>query len=134
MMTKALRALPPSNYSEAAVSQLAIYAEEYRRGSFAVNAPTGDVLRLAGRAPESFESIVRRTVAGRPDLKGSFPASARAVAGFLKILLAPALDLARIQSQRDHVRIEAPRFSQETPEWVASHAPAATPAAPVKVA
>ena len=38
MMTKALRAQPPANYSEAAVSQLAIYAEEYRRGAFAVNA------------------------------------------------------------------------------------------------
>lgn len=134
MLTKALRALPPSNYSEAAVSQLAIYAQEYRRGSFAVNAPTGDVLRLAGRAPESFESIVRRTVAGRPDLKRSFPASARAVAAFLKILLTPALDLERIKSQRDHVRLTAPRFSQDTPEWTATHAPEAPVSATAKVA
>ena len=134
MLTKALRALPPSNYSEAAVSQLAIYAQEYRRGSFAVNAPTGDVLRLAGRAPESFESLVRRTVAGRPDLKRSFPASARAVAAFLKILLTPALDLERIKSQRDHGRLTAPRFSQDTPEWTATHAPEAPVSATAKVA
>lgn len=134
MMTKALRALPPSNYSEAAVSQLAIYAEEYRRGSFAVNAPTDDVLRLAGRTPETFESIVRRTVAARPDLQKSLMASARALAGFLKILLTPALDLERIQSQRDYVRLASPSFSQDTPEWTATHAPTMPVSAPAKVA
>jgi len=134
MMTKALRALPPSNYSEAAVSQLAIYAEEYRRGSFAVNAPTGDVLHLAGRAPETFENIVRRTVAARPDLRRSLPSTMRAFTGFLKILLTPALDLERIQSQRDHVRLAAPRFSQDAPEWTETHAPRVPVSAPAKVA
>lgn len=134
MMTKALRALPPSNYSEAAVSQLAIYAEEYRRGSFAVNAPTGDVQRLTGRAPETFETIVRRTVAAQPDLKQSLPASARALAGFLKILLTPALDLDRIQSQRDYVRIAAPRYSQDAPEWTETHTPTAPLSTSAKVA
>ncbi len=134
MMTKALRALPPSNYSEAAVSQLAIYAEEYRRGTFAVNAPTGDVLKLTGEAPESFENIVRRTVAARPDLRKSVPATVRAFTGFLKILLTPALDLERIQSQRDHVRLMNPTFSQDTPEWTATHVPAMPVSAPAKVA
>ncbi|WP_420333919.1 NmrA family NAD(P)-binding protein [Roseibium sp.] len=134
MMTKALRALPPSNYSEAAVSQLAIYADEYRRGSFAVNAPTDDVLRLAGRTPETFESIVRRRVAARPDLQKNLTASARALAGFLKILLTPALDLERIQSQRDYVRLASPSFSQDTPEWRSTHDVQTSNPATIKVA
>ncbi|WP_269585786.1 NmrA family NAD(P)-binding protein [Roseibium sp. Sym1] len=123
MMTKALRALPPSNYSEAAVSQLAIYAEEYRRGAFAVNAPTGDVQEIGGRVPDSFESIVRRLVATRADLRRSPAGTARAALGFLKIALTPALDLERIQRNRDYVRPAQPRFCQDTPEWVRSHVP-----------
>jgi len=123
MMTKALRALPPSNYSEAAVSQLAIYTEEYLRGAFAVNAPTDDVRTVGGRAPESFESIVRRHAASRPDLRRSLAGSIRATLGFLKIALTPALDLDRVQADRDYVRLSKPAFSQDTPEWLHSHAP-----------
>ncbi|MEP1574260.1 NmrA family NAD(P)-binding protein [Roseibium album] len=134
MMTKALRALPPSNYSEAAVSQLAIYAEEYRRGSFAVNAPTQDVHRVGGRVPEEFESIVRRLVATRPELQASRAASVRTLVGFLKIVLTPALDLERVQSARDYVRIANPRFSQQTPDWVATHAGQSAQSTTAKVA
>ncbi|NJO33586.1 MAG: NmrA family NAD(P)-binding protein [Rhodospirillales bacterium] len=126
MMTKALRALPPSNYSEAAVSQLAIYAEEYRRGSFAVNAPTRDVELVGGRTPEDFESIVRRTVAARPDLRASLPRRLRAVRDFGKILLTQPLDLNKVQDDRDYVRLRKPRFCQDTPEWLETHAPRAT--------
>jgi len=121
MMTKALRALPPSNYSEAAVSQLAIYAEEYRRGAFAVNAPTRHVEEIGGRTPEPFESITRRLVAGRPDLRRSLARTASALTGFARILLTPALDLHRIQTDRDYVRLAQPAFAQESPAWVESH-------------
>ena len=123
MMTKALRANPPSNYSEAAVSQLAIYANEYRRGSFAVNAPTRDVETIGGREPEAFEDIVRRYVAAQPDLKPSLGRRLAAIAGFAKILLTPALDLAKVQSDRDYVQARQPQFSQESEEWTKSHNP-----------
>jgi len=123
MMTKALRALPPVNYSQAAVSQLAIYAGEYRRGSFAVNAPTQDVELVGGRAPETFESIVRRSAAVRPGLHRSFGRRIGAMAGFMKILLTPALDPEKIQADRDYVRLSTPRFSQDTAEWREDHDP-----------
>ncbi|QDG75814.1 NmrA family NAD(P)-binding protein [Labrenzia sp. PHM005] len=125
MMTKALRAHPPSNYSEAAVSQLAIYAEEYRRGAFAVTAPTDHVAKVGGRLPETFESIVRRTIAERPDLKARFSKRIGALAGFAKMLLTPALDLDEIQRERDYVRIAQPQFCQDTPEWQETHSSAA---------
>jgi len=121
MMVKALRALPPSNYSEAAVSQLAIYADEYRRGSFAVNAPTNDVEQVGGRVPDSFESIVRRTVAARPNLRTNVFRRIGAMKGFAKILITPALNLEKIQSDRDYARLSTPKFCQDTPEWLATH-------------
>lgn len=123
MMTKALRANPPSNYSQAAVSQLAIYADEYRRGTFAVNAPTQDVEIVGGREPEAFEDIVRRYVAAQPDLRPSFGRRLSAIVGFIKILLTPSLDLAKVQSDRDYVQTRTPQFSQESVEWARTHVP-----------
>mgnify|MGYP001827020914 CR=1 FL=1 len=123
MMVKALKAIPPANYSESAATQLAIYSEEYRRGAFAVNAPTTDVLHVGGRAPETFESIVRRRVAERPDLKRSFGRRIGAVAGFLKILATRPFDLERAQRQRDYVQLSSPSFSQDDAEWQARHSP-----------
>ena len=134
MMVKALRALPPSNYSVAAVTQLAIYAEEYRRGAFAVNAPTDDVRRVGGREPESFTSIVRRTVAERPELRRSLGRSAGAMAGFLKILITPSFDLSRAQALRDYVQLPTPAYSQDNTEWVASHGHPAEAAARARAA
>ncbi len=123
MLTKALRANPPSNYSEAAVSQLALYANEYRRGTFAVNAPTQDVAIVGGREPEAFEDIVRRYVVAQPNLRPSFGRRLSALVGFLKILATPALDLAKVQSDRDYAQTKKPQFSQESEEWARTHAP-----------
>lgn len=134
MMSKALRALPPSNYSEQAVSQLAIYAEEYRRGSFALNAPTRDVEGVGGRAPESFESIVRRAVAARDDLSPSVSKRIGALLGFLKIVLTPALNLERVQLDRDLVRISDPKFCQSSHDWMKTHKTDDHPKSPVLVA
>lgn len=123
MMTKALRANPPSNYSEAAVSQLALYANEYRRGTFAVNAPTEDVAIVGGSEPEAFEDIVRRYVAANPNLQPSVRRRLAAFFGFLKVLAVPALDLAKVQSDRDYVQNRQPRFCQESEEWAQTHVP-----------
>ena len=121
MMTKALRALPPSNFTAATVSQLAIYADEYRRGSFAINAPTSDVLEIGGRPPERFEDIVRRVIATRPDLRRSPARRLRAIADFARILLTPALDLQKVQRVRDYVQLDQPRFSQQSRAWLETH-------------
>ena len=131
MMTKALRANPPSNYSEAAVSQLALYAEEYRRGTFAVNAPTTDVETVAGRKPEAFEDIVRRYVASQPELMPSVARRLTALGGFLKILATPALNLEIVQRHRDYVQTREPRFSQDDEAWTRTHQP--QPEAPLNL-
>lgn len=123
MMTKALRALPPSNCSEAAVSQLAIYADEYRRGTFAVNAPTDDVEKVGGRVPESFVSIVQRAAVTQPDLRPNLVRRIGAVMNVVKIVLTPALNLNKVQVDRDYIQIADAKFSQDTAEWREAHQP-----------
>lgn len=123
MMVKALKALPPSNYSVAAVTQLALYADEYRRGTFAVNAPTDHVEQVGGRAPEAFESIVRRTVSAHQELARSPLRSLGALGGFLKILATRPFNLRKAEDARDFVRLRSPIFSQEDPDWLANHQP-----------
>ena len=131
MMVKALTALRPANFSVAMLTQLAIYAEEYRRGAFAVGAPTDHVERVGGREPEPFERIVRNTAAARPELSRSLPRSARAMAGFLKILATRAIDLERAKDARDFVHLDAPVYSQEDDGWLNGHASArSAPGAP----
>ncbi|WP_297767512.1 NmrA family NAD(P)-binding protein [uncultured Roseovarius sp.] len=134
MMVKALKALQPSNYSVAAVTQLALYAEEYRRGTFAVNAPTDHVAHVGGRAPEPFERMVRRTVAARPKLVRSPLRSLGAMGGFLKILATRPFDLMKAEEARDYVRPPNPAFSQDDPAWLDSHRPVKTRAATVVAA
>ena len=121
MMVKALKALPPSNYSVAAVTQLAIYADEYRRGTFAVNAPNDHVAQVTGREPETFESIVQRTVSQRPDLSRSMGRTVGAMGGFMKILRTRPFKLREAEIARDFVRVSEPIFSQDDQAWLESH-------------
>ena len=122
MMVKALKALRPPNFSVAMLTQLAIYADEYRRGAFAVGAPTDHVERVGGREPESFECIVRDAAARRPELSRSVGRSARAMAAFLKILATPAIDLPHAADARDFVKLEVPVYCQEDEGWLGGHA------------
>ncbi len=123
MMLKALKAHPPSNYSDAAVSQLKIYADEYRRGTFAVNAPTADVRVVGGREPKDFETIVREAVAERRDLRPGFVRKLQAMAGFIKLLATTPPDISSIETDKDFVLLNNPVFSQDDPDWCVTHQP-----------
>ena len=121
MMLKAIKAMPPPNYSEAALSQLKIYTDEYRCGAFAVNAPTQDVEKVGGRVPENFESIARRYVAEHPNLTPNYAGKLKAIGGFLKILVTRAPDVKAIETKKDFVILEAPTFCHDSAEWRDSH-------------
>ena len=126
MMLKALKANPPSNYSDAAVSQLYIYADEYRRGTFAINAPTDDVEQVGGAKPERFEDIAARYVALRRATDPGFGRVSRGIWAFIKLLVMPTPNLAKIEASKDFVAIADPVFSQGDSEWHASHMPTQT--------
>lgn len=134
MMVKALKALRPANYSEAAVTQLAIYSEEYKRGAFAVNAPTEDVFQVGGCEPEAFENIVRRKVADQPGLARSLPGSIGAIGSFLKILATRPFDLDRAQMQRDYVQLSSSSYCLDDAAWTEGHQSNGEAAPPMRVA
>ena len=124
MFLKALSAVPPPNYSDTMLTQLRIYVEEYRRGTFAVNAPTRAVEEVAGRPAEDFETIARRVAAGRPEAVRSPARQLRALGNMLKIALARRPDVAAIERRRGHVLIKDPAFCGDNAEWRESHRPA----------
>lgn len=68
------------------------YIDDYRAGAFEVGAPTQDVLEVAGRPAEDFETITRRYAAmsaSRPTLGNRL----RMMATFMAIPFSPGFDL-----------------------------------------
>ena len=124
---KALAALRPANFSEDAMSQLRIYAEEYRNGTFAVGGPTDAVERVGGRKPEDIDAIARRIVAARPEAVRSLRNRSRAVFNFLKIAMTAKPDTNAIMRRRGHVLIDRPQMCLDNTEWRSSHAQGAGP-------
>jgi len=124
MFLKALAALRPANFSEAAMTQLRLYTEEYRRGTFAVGGPTDAVERVGGRPPEPFEAIARRVTAQRPEAVRSLRNRVTALANFARILVTVKPDVDAIEQRRGHVTLKAPVFAQDSGEWRLGHDPA----------
>ena len=102
-------------------TQFVQYLEQYRRGTFAIGAPTDAVERVAGVRPEDFGTIAERYVAqdpmGRPSIKGAI----RAAAGFGRSLLTRPIDPVAEEQRRDHALIRGGRLSQDSPSWCAAH-------------
>jgi NAD(P)H dehydrogenase (quinone) len=134
MMLKAIKAVSPPNYSVMLLEALKYYTDEYRRGAFAINAPTQDVAHVGGRTPESFESIARRYLAEHPELTPSFVGKLKAIGGFVKILLTRAPDVKAIEANKDFVILEAPTFCLDDAEWRDTHSQTALRSIAGKVA
>ena len=134
MALKATKAISPPNYSVVLLEALKYYADEYRRGAFAVNAPTRDVEIVGGQEPENFESIARRYIVEHPELRPSFAGKMKAIGGFLKILVTRTPDVGAIEAEKDFVMLQAPTFCLDDAAWrdshqLASQEPASTRAA-----
>ena len=118
---KAIKAISPPNYSVTLLEAMKYYTDEYRRGAFAVNAPTQDVEIVGGRTPEGFETIARRYLAEHPELRPSFAGKLKAIGGFAKILLTRAPDVTATEAEKDFVMLTDPTFCQDDAEWRDSH-------------
>ncbi|MFT5160778.1 MAG: NAD(P)H dehydrogenase (quinone) [Paracoccaceae bacterium] len=134
MMLKAIKAINPPDYSVVLLQALKNYTDEYRRGAFAVNAPTRDVEIVGGQVPESFVIVARRYIAEHPDLKPSFSRKLKAIGGFLKILFTRVPDVAAIEAEKDFVVIKNPKYCLDDAEWIETHTPARLQAVMGKVA
>ncbi len=120
MMLKALKA---QGFPEMMPTQLRLYVDEYRRGAFAVNAPTSVVQTVTGREPEDFDTITSRIVATRPEAVQSVGNKLKAIRNFLKIPLTAKIDPDAIERQRDHVLLKSPTFVHDSPAWRETHDP-----------
>ena len=120
MMLKALKA---QGFPEMMPTQLRLYADEYRRGAFAVNAPTSVVQTVTGREPEDFDTITRRIVATRPEAVQSVGNKLKAIRNFLRIPLTAKIDPDAVERQRDHVLLKSPTFVLDSPAWRETHDP-----------
>lgn len=121
MFLKALTALQPPGFTEATLTQLRLYTEEYRRGAFAVSAPTNAVQVVSGREPEDFETIARRYAASRPEAMQTPANKLRAMRNFIRILATAKPDPDRIEKQLNHVLLKTPTFVGESAEWRRYH-------------
>jgi NAD(P)H dehydrogenase (quinone) len=132
--TKILRA--DGSIPDFQIAQVLSYLEEYRRGSFAIGAPTSAVLEVGGREPEAFEVIARRYLAANRNTARTLGGFTRTMLAVLKTMVTPALDPAAYARRAELPQLQQARYSSESPEWVASHGAAAPAggAAPVLAA
>ncbi len=118
-----LKALKVQGFPEMMPTQLRLYADEYRRGAFAVHAPTNVVRELTGREPEDFETIARRIVATRPEAARTLGNKLKAIRNFTKILVTSRIDPDAIERRRDHVLLKSPTFVRDSQAWRQKHDP-----------
>ena len=118
-----MKALKVQGYPEMMSTQLRFYADEYRRGAFAVHSPNNVVRELTGREPEDFETITRRVVATRPEAVQTVGNKLKAIGNFMKILVTAKVDADAIERRRDHVLLKSSTFVRDSQAWREKHDP-----------
>ncbi len=120
-----MKALISQGFQASMVAQLIIYAEEYRRGTFAVNAPNNVVRDLTGQEAEDFETITRRMVAEHPEAIRSLGNKLKAAWNFMRVPFTFGTNPEAIERRAEHVLLKSPTFDRDSQAWVESHDPAA---------
>lgn len=119
MFTKVARAL---KFPDFTIAQVLTYFEDYKRGAFAVGAPTEHVIEVTGEAPENFEAIVRRYVTESPLGRRTVGSVLRAMGGMVRIMATPALNPATYARQHDITRLEGASLATDSKDWLLRHA------------
>lgn len=120
-----MKALISQGFPATMVTQLILYAEEYRRGTFALNAPNNVVQDLTGQEAEDFEAITRHVVAIRPEGQQTFGNKLTAIRNFLKVPFTLGTNPEAIERRAEHVLLKSPTFNRDSQDWVETHDPAA---------
>jgi hypothetical protein len=107
------------------VAQLIIYAEEYRRGTFALNAPNNVVRDLTGEQAEDFETITRHVVAERPEARQTIGNKLRGIWNFMRVPFTFGTNPEAIARRAEHVLLKSPTLNRDSQSWVETHDPAA---------
>lgn len=119
MFAKAAKAM---GFPAFEIAQLRFYAEDLRRGSYAVGAPTHHVELITGQPPEPFEQTARRYIHNpaliHPRLK---PVGKLGAAAFLvRTLLSRVPDFDRWERHLGHPMLQNPLLAADSPDWQAT--------------
>lgn len=119
MFVKAARAQGLKTFE---IAQIRHFAEEVRRGVFAVSAPTDHVERITRRPPEDFETIARRYLAQPELIAPGLSAGSKlgALMFMARMMLTPVGDLDRWERERGHPMIVGSELAVDNPEWLAA--------------
>jgi uncharacterized protein YbjT (DUF2867 family) len=120
-----MKALISQGFPATMVAQLIIYAEEYRRGTFALNAPNNVVRDLTGEQAEDFETITRHVVAERPEARQTIGNKLRGIWNFMRVPFAFGTNPEAIARRAEHVLLKSPTLNRDSQSWVETHDPAA---------
>jgi NAD(P)H dehydrogenase (quinone) len=121
-MMKALRADGPRlGLDDFLQAQLRWFLEETRLGTWEVGGVTSHVRDLAGIEPESFETVVRRTLERRSDARRTLGNFAREAWTGLRTVITPAIDVAQFERLQQHPGPPHPQLSGESARWAEEH-------------
>ena len=107
-------------FPEFVIAQVAWYFRDYQKNAFGVGAATDAVLEVGGRAPEDFDTIVRRYVASSHHARRSIGSRARAMLGLVGAMLARAPDLDAID-RRCAPQISRAALAADSATWLSIH-------------
>ena len=119
MFAKAAKAM---GFPDFEISQLRFYAEDIRRGTFAIGGPTDHVELVSGQKPESFEQTARRYL-NHPSLihpRLAHVGKFGAIAFLVRTLLSRVPDFDQWERDRNHPMLKHPHLAVDSPEWAAS--------------
>jgi len=118
LFSKVSRAL---GYPDYVTTSVLTYFEDYRRGAFAIGAPTDAVAHVGGRAPEDFETIVRRYVEAAPSARRTIGSRLRAIGALSRVMMTPAVDVARVGRTYGAGDRDRRSLAADSAGWLATH-------------
>jgi len=105
-------------YPRFEIAQLGYYLDDQEMGAFEIGAPTDHVLKLTGREPEDFESILRRHVRDDPHAIPSVRNKLRMMRLMAKAAFKRLPDLQSWETAQGHPMLDAPLAATESGGWV----------------
>ena len=119
LFLKALRFMKIPAHFQAQVRR---YVEDYSRGSFEIGAPNDVVFEMTGKPAEDFETIVRRYIKNHDDItRPTFGNKLKAIRGFIKLVFTPAVDVDKLEKDREYPLVKDPKYSLDYAPWLESH-------------
>ena len=103
-------------------AQVRRYVEDYRHGSFEIGAPNDVVLEMTGKPAEDFDTIIKRYIKRHDDVtRRSVGNKLKAIRGFVKLVFTGAIDLDKMEKDREYPMVIDPKFSIDSSPWLQSH-------------